>query len=174
MTDTGLLMVHTGNGKGKTTAALGMAFRALGHGLPVCVIQFIKGSLVTGEALAAGRFADLLEFHVSGAGVSWESHDPQVDRAAAQAGWKLAQARIASGTYHLVILDEFTYTLKFGYIDEAQAVDFLQRRPTAVHVLITGRDASRRLQEAADLVTEMRSRKHPFQAGIPAQRGIEF
>ena len=174
MTTNGLLMVYTGHGKGKTTAALGLAFRALGHGLPVCIIQFIKGSWKYGELQSAVRFSDLLEFHVVGEGFTWQSRDPEADRRAARAGWDLARERIQAGRHHLIILDEFTYVLKFKMVDEDEAIACFRNRPEALHLLITGRDAPPSLTEAADLVTEMRELKHPFKAGIKAQKGIEF
>jgi cob(I)alamin adenosyltransferase len=170
----GLIMVNTGNGKGKTTAALGLAFRALGHGLPVCIIQFIKGKWKYGELNSAKRFEDLLEFHVVGQGFTWKSGDPEGDRRAAQEGWKLARSIIEEGRHHLVVLDEFTYTLNYGMVDEEEAIAFLRRKPEALHVLITGRNAPASLLDIADLVTEMREVKHHLKAGIKAQKGIEF
>jgi len=167
-------MVHTGHGKGKTTAALGLAFRALGHRLPVCIIQFIKGTWKYGELTAAERFGDLLEFHVAGKGFIWKSKDPASDRQAAREGWELARSRIAAGKHHLIILDEFTYALKYGMVDEEEVLAVLRHKPEALHVLITGRDAPPALIELADLVTEMRAVKHPLKAGIKAQKGIEF
>jgi cob(I)alamin adenosyltransferase len=174
MATKGLIMVHTGNGKGKTTAALGMAFRALGHHLPVCIIQFIKGSWQYGELTSAKLFTGLLEFHVVGKGFIWEETATASDREAAHAGWELTKARIAEGRHHLIILDEFTYAIKFGMVDETEVIDALQHKPEMLHVLITGRDASPALLEIADLVTEMREVKHPFHHGITAQKGIEF
>ncbi len=170
----GLLMVHTGNGKGKTTAALGLAFRALGQGLQVCVIQFIKGSGKYGEMTAAERFSDLLEFHVMGRGFTWKSDDPEKDRAAAREAWDTAREKIGSGDYRLVILDEMTYPLAYKMLPEDEVLDFLKHRPDGVHVVITGRNASAGLVETADMVTEMTDIKHHFRSGIKAQRGIEF
>ena len=167
-------MVHTGHGKGKTTAALGLAFRALGHGLPVCMIQFIKGSWTYGELNSAGRFQDLLEWHVVGEGFTRKGDDPERHRQAALRGWEQAKTIIAEGGRHLVILDEFTYLLKYGMVDEAEAVQVFQQKPPALHLLVTGRDAPDSLIQIADLVTEMRAIKHPFQAGIKAQKGVEF
>lgn len=170
----GLIMVHTGPGKGKTTAALGLAFRALGHGLPVCIIQFIKGTWKYGELYSAKRFSDLLEFHVAGEGFTWKSPDLEKHKQAARAGWKLAKEKIAAGRHHLVILDEFTYALNFKMVEEEEVIAVLKRKPAAMHVLVTGRDAPAALMEIADLVTVMREMKHPFRAGIQAQKGIEF
>ncbi len=170
----GLIMVNTGHGKGKTTAALGMAFRALGHGLPVCVIQFIKGTWKYGELCSAERFSDLLEIHVMGEGFTWKSEDLERDRQAARNGWEFARGVIEAGRHHLVILDEFTYVLKYGMVEEEAALAVLRRKPDTLHVLVTGRDAPAGLIEIADLVTEMREVKHPFKEGVKAQKGIEF
>jgi len=174
MNPKGLIMVHTGRGKGKTTAGLGLALRALGHGLPVCIIQFIKGTWEYGELFSAKRFSDLLEFHVAGLGFTWKSKDEERDRQAAREGWRLAKTRIEGGSHHLVILDEFTYPLNYGMVDAQEALDFLRRKPERLHVLITGRNASPALVEIADLVTEMREVKHPYKSGVHAQKGIEF
>jgi len=170
----GLIMVHTGYGKGKTTAALGLAFRALGHGSPVCIIQFIKGTWKYGELYSAKRFDDLLEFHVAGEGFTWKSKDIERDRRAAMEGWELARAKIQEGLHHLVILDEFTYALNYRMVDEGEVIASLRQKPKGLHVLVTGRDASAALVDIADLVTEMRDMKHPFKSGVQAQKGIEF
>lgn len=169
-----LLIVHTGDGKGKTTAALGLAFRAVGHGFRVAVIQFIKSGRHTGEMVTAARLSDLIDFTVAGRGFTWRSDDPEKDTALAREAWASARAKIASGEYRLVILDEMTYLFKYGMIDEDEVIRFLAGRPGTVHVVITGRGASEKLCAAADLVTEMRAVKHPYAAGIPAQKGIEF
>ncbi len=174
MATQGLIMVNTGNGKGKTTAALGLAFRALGHNLPVCIIQFIKGTWKYGEMTLAERFVDLLEFHVMGKGFTWESKDPEQDCLAAREGWELAKERITAGVHHLLILDEFTYAIKLGMVDEAEVLDALRHKPADMHILITGRGASPALLELADLVTEMHEVKHPYHAGVKAQKGIEY
>lgn len=170
----GLLMINTGRGKGKTTAALGLAFRALGHGLQVCIIQFIKGSWKYGELNSAGRFGDLLDFHVAGKGFTWSSKDPGEDRQAARDGWDLAKSVIEAGRHHLVILDEFTYAVNYGMVDIDEAAKALRKRPEGLHVLITGRDAPQEMVEMADLVTEMTEVKHPYKTGIKAQKGIEW
>ncbi len=169
-----LLMIHTGNGKGKTTAALGLAFRAIGHGYKVSVIQFIKGGRSYGEIETARRLADLIDFNVTGRGFTWKSDDIEKDARLARAGWETAKAKIASGEYRLVILDELTYLFKYGMLDEDAVIEFLAHRPDTVHVVITGRDASEKLVAAADLVTEMTAVKHPYRAGVPAQKGIEY
>lgn len=174
MSAKGLIMVHTGYGKGKTTAALGLAFRALGHGLPVCVIQFVKGTWKYGELVSAERFSDLLEFHVVGKGFIRNSKSSERHQEAAAKGWELARKIIDRGFHHLVILDEFTYALNFGMVDLGEVVKSLQHKPERLHVLVTGRDAPPALVDIADLVTEMREMKHPFKSGIKAQKGIEF
>ena len=167
-------MVNTGNGKGKTTAALGLAFRAMGHGLPVCMIQFIKGDWKYGELKSAERFKDLLDFHVVGEGFTWESEDLDKDRLAARKGWELAKSCIQAGRYHLIILDEFTYVMNYGMVSEEEALGVLSNRPKNLHILITGRDAPERLIEMADLVTEFKETRHHFKAGIKDQKGIEW
>jgi cob(I)alamin adenosyltransferase len=174
MAKKGLLMVHTGNGKGKTTAALGLAFRAMGHGLRVCVIQFIKGSWKYGELTSAERFKDLLDIHVVGKGFTWDSKDLDKDRQAALEGWNLAKSIIEEGHHHLIILDELTYVINYGVVSEEEVMDALRRKPEGVHILVTGRDAPEGLISMADLVTEMRDVKHPYNAGIKAQKGIEW
>ena len=170
----GLIIGNTGYGKGKTTAALGMAFRTLGHGLPVCIIQFIKGTWKYGELYSAERFADLLEFHVVGKGFTWKSKDLESDRQTALEGWELAKAKIKEGRHSLVILDEFTYALNFKMVEKEEAIAFLKHKPEEIHVMVTGRDAPPALVEIADLVTDMRELKHPFRSGITAQKGVEF
>ncbi|MCG8614721.1 MAG: cob(I)yrinic acid a,c-diamide adenosyltransferase [Desulfobacterales bacterium] len=171
----GLLMVFTGDGKGKTTAALGMAMRSAGHGLRVCVIQFIKGSWKYGELEAVKRFDTEIDFHVMGRGFTFKSDDLEKDRALAREAWDHAQQAMYSGKYHLVVLDEFTYLLNYGMIDPEEALDVLAGKPEKLHVAVTGRSAPDSLISAADLVTEMRVIKHPYKAqGIKAQKGIEF
>jgi cob(I)alamin adenosyltransferase len=170
----GLLMVFTGNGKGKTTAALGLAMRAAGHGLKTCFIQFIKGSWRYGELEAVKRYSDVIDFHVMGKGFTWESKDLEKDKAVARGAWQFAQEVIASERYHLVVLDEFTYLLKYGMVDLQPVLAVLANKPADLHVAVTGRDAPEELMTSADLVTQMREIKHPFQKGIKAQKGIEF
>ena len=170
----GLLMVFTGDGKGKTTSALGLALRSAGHGLKVCFVQFIKGSWRYGEMVAVERFAEEIDFHVTGRGFTWKSDDIEKDKEAAREAWALAREAMASGRYHLVVLDEFTYLLKYGMLETAPVIETLANRPDDLHVAITGRAAPPELLEAADLVTEMRAVKHPYDAGIQAQKGIEF
>jgi cob(I)alamin adenosyltransferase len=170
----GLLMVFTGNGKGKTTSALGMAFRAMGHDFKVCVIQFIKGNWKYGELISAKQFDGLLDFHVMGKGFTWESENLEEDKKIAQEAWDFAKEVINSGKYQMVILDELTYLIKYKMVSEYEIVSFLSNRPENLHIAVTGRDASDSLIEIADLVTEMVSIKHPYDLGIKAQKGIEY
>lgn len=170
----GLLMVYTGHGKGKTTAALGQAFRALGHGFKVCIIQFIKGSWKYGELVSSERFRDLLEVHVLGKGFTWKSKNLDRDAQAAREAWAVAQEKISSGQFQLVVLDELTYPMNYGMIDAAEVLAFLKGRPESLHVVVTGRDAPEALIEAADLVTEMTDVRHHYHAGVHAQKGVEF
>ncbi|WEK48940.1 MAG: cob(I)yrinic acid a,c-diamide adenosyltransferase [Candidatus Kaistia colombiensis] len=171
----GLLIVHTGKGKGKSTAAFGMAFRSLGHGLPVAIVQFVKGAMDTGERMALERFGDLVSINRLGEGFTWETQDRQRDIAAAQHAWETAKELIKSGEYHLVVLDELNIVLRYDYLPVDEVVAFLStEKPADVHVVITGRNAPDALIEIADLVTEMELIKHPFRSGVKAQQGIEF
>ncbi len=170
----GLLIVNTGNGKGKTTAALGQAFRAIGHGFRVCFLQFLKGSWKYGELEAAKRFEDLMEIRALGKGFTWQSEDLNEDIQSARDAWDLAKQVIASGKFKMVVLDELTYLITYGMVPEEDILNTLRNRPPELHVVVTGRDASPGLIELADLVTEMNEIKHPFRNGIKAQRGIEF
>ena len=173
-TGQGLIIVNTGDGKGKTTAALGAILRSWGRGFRTCVIQFIKAaSSHTGEAAAAQRLA--IEWHACGDGFVWQAANKDESAALARHGWQLAQAKIASDAYDLVVLDEFTYPLQFGWLDTPAVLDWLlANKPTPLHLIITGRYAPQKLVDYADLVTEMRLIKHPFQQGIQAQAGVEF
>lgn len=170
----GLLIVYTGNGKGKTTAAFGLAFRALGQGLRVCILQFIKGPGKCGELVSAELFKDRLECHTLGRGFTWKSENLAEDIRLAREGWTLAQSLIATGKQDLLILDELTYLMKYDMVPASEIIPALKNRPPGLHLIVTGRDASPELIEAADLVTEMRAIKHPFDQGIQAQKGIEF
>lgn len=170
----GLLAVFTGNGKGKTTASLGLAFRALGHGQKVCIIQFIKGSWKYGELESAKVFAPLLDFHVMGRGFTWKSDDLERDKEVALEAWEFAKKTIRDDKYSLVILDELTYLPHYKIIDEADILSVLAAKPEGQHVVVTGRYASDDLIALADLVTEMVEVKHPFKSGIKAQKGFEF
>lgn len=168
----GLTLLYTGNGKGKTTASLGQVLRAVGHGFKVCVIQFIKGRWPTGEAKACEALGNV-EFHIMGSGFTWRE-DPQETKRMAEAGWVLAAEKILGGEYDLVVLDELTYLISYGLVDEARILEVIRKRPVKVHLVITGRAASPGLVAAADLVTEMREIKHPYATGVKAQIGIEF
>lgn len=170
----GFLAVFTGNGKGKTTAALGLAMRAAGQGFNICVIQFVKGNRHCGEHKAAERFGGRIEFHVMGKGFTWESKDLEEDIKAAAEAWQFAKDIINSGNYEMVILDELTYLSRYEIVSEDEIVKFLSEKPEDLHVVVTGRHAGKALIDAADLVTEMREIKHPYQAGSEAQKGIEF
>jgi cob(I)alamin adenosyltransferase len=171
----GLLIVHTGKGKGKSTAAFGMVFRALGHGFPVAVVQFVKGRWQTGERVALEKFGDLVSINTMGEGFTWETQDRQRDLAAARAAWERAKEIIAAGTHRLVLLDELNIVLRYDYLPVEEVVAFLRdERPGDVHVIVTGRNAPEALVDAADLVTEMEMIKHPFRSGVKAQMGIEF
>lgn len=171
----GLLIVHTGPGKGKTTAALGMVIRALGHGYKVGVVQFIKGARDTAErTLLQDLGSDRIVFKALGEGFTWETQDRARDVAAAEAAWKEAKALIDDPEVRLVVLDELNIALRYDYLDLETVLADLAARPADTHVVVTGRGAKDALIEAADLVTEMKLLKHPFKAGVKAQAGIEF
>ena len=169
----GLLMVHTGKGKGKSTAAFGLALRMLGRGRPVGVVQFIKGAWSTGERAPLEAMPGL-EWHSMGEGFTWETQDRERDVAAAQRAWEKAMALMARPGLGLLVLDELCIALRYDYLDTAEVVAALQARPPALHVVVTGRNAPPALVEAADLVTEMALVKHHFAQGVKAQEGIEF
>jgi cob(I)alamin adenosyltransferase len=172
----GLLIVNTGTGKGKTTAALGMVFRHIGHGWPVGVVQFIKSSSwETGEAKLLAKFPDLVSLHIMGEGFTWETQDRTRDIAAATAAWERAKELILDDRHRLVLLDELNVVLRYDYLPLSEIVPFLRdNKPADKHVIITGRNAPAELIEISDLVTEMTLVKHPFRQGIKAQKGIEF
>jgi len=168
-----LVVVNTGDGKGKTTAALGVLLRAWGRGYNVCMLQFIKSTTSNyGENRAAKKIG--LEVIALGGGFTWLSKDIEKDKALARDLWEQCKTKIASGDYDVVALDEFTYPLAYGWLPVDEVIDFLKSRPARTHVIITGRDAPQELTDYADLVTEMREVKHPFQQGLKAQPGIEF
>lgn len=169
----GVVLVHTGNGKGKSSSAFGMIARALGHGMHVGVVQFIKGSATTGEENFFRRFPEV-EYHVMGEGFTWETQDRERDIASAQAAWSKACELLRNPGIALVVLDEINIALKLKYLDIEQVLDALRNRPSAQHVVLTGRAAPAALIEFADTVTEMRPLKHAFDAGIQAQEGVEF
>ncbi|MCI0347713.1 MAG: cob(I)yrinic acid a,c-diamide adenosyltransferase, partial [Chloroflexi bacterium] len=164
---------YTGHGKGKTTAALGLVFRALGRGMRVAVVQFIKGKWKTGERLFAEGIPHL-DFHVMGRGFTWESDDLSRDRRAAREAWQRAKALIEAGERDVVVLDELTYCVHYGFLDVREVVTALEQRPAHVHVVVTGRNAPEEIVAAADLVTEMKPVKHPFERGARAAPGIDF
>jgi cob(I)alamin adenosyltransferase len=170
----GLLIVHTGKGKGKSTAAFGMAFRALGNGMKVGIVQFVKGKWQTGERIALERFGERVTMHTMGEGFTWETQDRARDIAAARAAWEKAKALVADDDHELVLLDELNIVLRYEYLDFGEVLAVLQARPPMKHVVVTGRNARDELIEAADLVTTMEQVKHPFRSGVKAQRGIEF
>jgi cob(I)alamin adenosyltransferase len=171
----GLLIVHTGAGKGKTTAALGLAFRALGQGMKVGVVQFIKGAIPTGEAALARRLDLPIEIHTLGEGFTWNTQDRAQDVASARRGWDKAVALLRDDSYDVVILDELNVVLHYGYLPLEEVLEELTRKRLALHVVVTGRNAKAELIEAADLVTEMKLVKHPYrEQGVKPQKGIEF
>jgi len=170
----GLLIVHTGAGKGKSTAAFGMVLRCLGHGMRVGIVQFVKGAWGTGERDVLARFPDLVTCRAMGEGFTWDTQDRARDIAAARAAWELATAMIADPSYRMVLLDELNIVLRYGYLPLDEVMAALTSKPRDLHVVVTGRNAPAELIEAADLVTEMTLVKHPFRAGVKAQRGIEF
>ena len=176
----GLLIVHTGKGKGKSTAAFGLALRALGNGMKVGVVQFIKGKWTTGERGVLERFPDQVDMRVSGEGFTWDTQDRARDIAAAEAGWAMARemieaARARPPRYDMIVLDELNIVLRYNYLAIAEVVEALANKPRDLHIVVTGRNAKAELIEAADLVTEMTLIKHPFrEQGVKAQKGIEF
>jgi len=172
----GLIIVHTGAGKGKSSSGFGMILRCIAHEMPCAVVQFIKGAWDTGERrLITTHFSDLCQFHAMGEGFTWETQDKTRDIAAARAGWEKAKELIRNPEVRLVLLDEINIALRYDYLDIGEVLEFLKsEKPPLTHVVLTGRNAKEELIEAADLVTEMTLVKHPFRAGIKAQPGVEF
>ena len=170
----GLLIVHTGAGKGKSTAAFGLALRMLGHGRPVAVVQFIKGAWSTGERTVLEQFGDRVSWHTMGEGFTWETQDRARDIAAARRAWDRAMAEMQRPELALLVLDELNIALRYDYLDVAEVLAALAARPKMLHVVVTGRNAKPALIAAADLVTEMTVVKHHFAAGVKAQAGVEF
>ena len=170
----GLLIVHTGKGKGKSTAAFGMVLRALGHGFRIGIVQFIKGRWETGERAMLERFPELVTIKALGEGFTWETQDRARDIAAAEAAWAEAEAMMADPAYRLILLDELNIALRYDYLPLSEVIETLKAKPRVLHVVVTGRNAKPELIEIADLVTEMTLVKHPFRAGVKAQKGIEF
>ena len=170
----GLLIVHTGKGKGKSTAAFGMVFRHIGHGLRAGVVQFVKGAWGTGERTVLEKFPELVTIKAMGEGFTWETQDKERDMAHARAGWEEAKRMIADPSYRMVLLDELNIVLRYDYLPLGEVLAFLKERPQDKHIIITGRNAKDELIELADLVTEMELIKHPFRSGVKAQAGVEF
>ena len=170
----GLLIVHTGKGKGKSTAAFGMVMRCLGHGLKVGIVQYVKGGWETGERTLLAEYPELITFRTMGGGFTWETQDRGADVAAARAAWEEAKALMADPEIHLLLLDELNIVLSYDYLPIDEVVESLKARRPDLHVVVTGRNAKPELIEAADLVTEMTMVKHPFRSGVKAQMGIEF
>jgi cob(I)alamin adenosyltransferase len=170
----GLLIVHTGKGKGKSTAAFGMVFRAIGHGMRTGVIQFVKGARSTGERSILEKFPDLVTIKAMGEGFTWETQDRGRDIEHARAAWEESKKMIADPTYKMVLLDELNIVLRYDYLSIGEVLPVLRNRPADKHVIVTGRNAKDELIEIADLVTEMELIKHPFRSGVKAQAGIEF
>ena len=171
----GLIIITTGQGKGKTTAALGMGIRTIGHNHKVAIIQFIKGGWEPGELLALKVFGEKLKFHAFGEGFTWETQDRDKDINLVKSSWTKAQSYLIDPNYKLVILDEIIVAIKLGYIDEDEIIKGINLRPELTHVVLTGRGASKKLIDSADLVTEMKLVHHPFrEQGIKAQEGIEY
>jgi cob(I)alamin adenosyltransferase len=170
----GLVIVHTGTGKGKSTAAFGMVMRCVGHGMRVGIVQFIKGVWNTGERHALQRFPELVTCRAMGEGFTWDTQDRARDIAAARAAWDAAKTLIADPSYRLILLDELNIVLRYDYLPIDDVVAVLKAKPRDLHVIVTGRNAKPELIEIADLVTEMTLVKHPFRSGVKAQAGIEF
>ena len=170
----GLLIVHTGKGKGKTSAALGMVVRAIGHGMKVGVVQFVKGAMQTGEARVFAAFPDNVEFKPMGEGFTWDTQDRARVIAAARRAWVEVQRMMAVPAYHMVLADEMNIALRYEYLPLDEVLAVLAAKPERKHVIVTGRNAPEALIDAADLVTDMTMVKHPFRAGVKAQAGIEF
>jgi cob(I)alamin adenosyltransferase len=170
----GLLIVHTGKGKGKTTAALGMVVRAIGHGKKVGVVQFVKGAMTTGEKVVFDAFPDSVEFKPMGEGFTWNTQDRARDIELSREAWEEVKRMVADPAYDMVLADELNIVLRYDYLPLDEVLEVLTTRGEMKHVLVTGRNAPEALMEAADLVTEMTLVKHPFRSGVKAQAGIEF
>jgi cob(I)alamin adenosyltransferase len=170
----GLLIVHTGKGKGKSTAALGMVMRAIGHGFKVGIVQFVKGKWETGERVVLERFADQVTINTMGEGFTWETQSRERDIAAARAAWNQAVRLIQDPEIKMVLLDELNIVLRYDYLPLEEVLAVLRDKPEDKHVIVTGRNAKDELLEIADLVTEMTMVKHPFREGVKAQAGVEF
>ncbi len=175
ISEKGLIIVNTGNGKGKTTAALGMVMRSLGHGYRVAIIQYIKGAWEPAEKAVLSKFSDQLEFHAMGEGFTWDTQDRDRDIQMAKLAWEKSLSYILDASYRLILLDEINVALKLGYLDPAEILAGLEQKPANTHVILTGRGVPAAIIDRADLVTEMNPIKHPFrEQGVKAQPGIEF
>ena len=172
----GLIIVHTGKGKGKSSAAFGMIFRCIAHRMPCAVVQFIKGGMATGERnLINTHFSEICRFHTMGEGFTWETQDRERDVEMAEKAWTLAKSLICDANLHMVLLDEINVAVRYGYLDAQDLQSFLlKEKPAATHVVLTGRNADDAILEIADLATEMTLIKHPFRSGVKAQPGVEF
>ena len=170
----GLVIIHTGKGKGKSTAAMGLAVRAIGNGMKVGIVQFVKGVWETGERVVLDKFPDLCVIKAMGEGFSWETQDRERDIAAARHAWEMAKEMINDPSYNMVILDELNIVLRYENLPLDEVIEVLQNKPEMLHVAVTGRNAKDELIHVADLVTEMTQIKHPFRSGVKAQVGIEF
>ena len=170
----GLVIVHTGKGKGKTTAALGMVCRAIGHGYKVSLIQFIKGAMFSGESVVFAAFPNQVEMRPMGEGFTWDTQDRERDVAKVREAWEAAKARIMDPEWRMVVCDELNIALRYDYLPLDEVLEVLRNKPEDTHVVITGRNAPDGLIEFADLVTEMELVKHPFRSGVKAQAGVEF
>lgn len=170
----GLVIVHTGKGKGKSTAAFGMVFRSIGHGMKVGVVQFVKGAWETGERSLLEKFPDQVTISAMGEGFTWETQDRVRDIEMARDAWEQAKAMIMDDSYDMVLCDELNIVLRYDYLPVQEVIDVLKSKPEMTHVVITGRNAKEELIEMADLVTEMEMIKHPFRSGVKAQKGVEF
>ena len=172
----GLIIVHTGKGKGKSSAAFGMIFRCIAHGIPCAVIQYIKGGMATGERdLITSHFGNVCQFHTMGEGFTWETQDRSRDIEMAKAAWELSKKLIKDPSIKMVLLDEINIAIRYGYVSIDDVCRFLrQSKPSDTHVVLTGRNANEKIVEQADLATEMQLIKHPFRSGVKAQAGIEF
>ena len=169
----GVVVVHTGDGKGKSTAGFGVAIRAAGHGQKVAVVQFIKGTWKTGEQAALARFEEITHV-ISGDGFTWETQDRSQDVASAEQGWSTAKELITSEDYDVIVLDELNIALRYGYLDADEVADVLRNKPVELSIVVTGRNAPQAVIDAADTVTEHTVVKHAFEAGIRARKGVEF
>ena len=170
----GLIMVHTGKGKGKSTAAMGLAIRCIGHGLKVGIVQFVKGVWETGERAVLDDYPKLVTIRAMGEGFTWDTQDRQRDLAAARKAWEMVKEMMADESYHMVIADELNIVLRYNYLPIAEIIETLSAKRADLHMVVTGRNAKPELIELADLVTEMTQIKHPFRSGVKAQIGIEF